>query len=175
MPYNTEANAGMGNYVQQTPLFEIARLQQVDIKSEEFKQLLVQLYQQVNNIALELNSKDTGYYINQEVNISSILYNLTSSNPQNQRPIYRKTFFTGVINAGVNNIPHGLTITATWDFVKILGAAKNTAGGIYIPLPYVSVAATPVQVSVNNVNIVINNASGVVYDSGYITLEFVKF
>ena len=177
MAYNTQQFINTGSYVQQTPLFELNRLQEVNVNSDEFKLLLVQLFQQVNNICVVLNNKDSGFYVPQEFLTGSYLQNpLAPSDPSQQRQIFRFTLFTGTINPGVNVYAHGLTITATWAFVKGQGMATDNTGGNYYPLPWPSAAgATNIEVKVDNTNVTITNNSGITFNQGYIPFEYVKF
>ena len=51
-----------GLYVPTTDVWEVSRIQDIDVNSEEFKLLLVRLYQNINVIALALNQKDSAIY-----------------------------------------------------------------------------------------------------------------
>ena len=51
-----------GAFVPTNLIWDVQQLQSVDVNSPEFKELLVRLYQNINNIALVLNIKDTGMY-----------------------------------------------------------------------------------------------------------------
>jgi nucleoside-triphosphatase THEP1 len=54
--------AGEGSFVQTTQVWDVDEIYSMDIKSPEFKELLVRMYQNLNDIAVVLNTKDTGYY-----------------------------------------------------------------------------------------------------------------
>jgi hypothetical protein len=140
------------------------------------KELVVRLYQNLNNIALALNAKETGFYLNQEFVTSAVYFGLNSSSSDlDLRPEYRLVVDTGDLGAGVKNVPHGLTMDANWQFVKILGAASNSATFVYYPLPYASPAGVNnISVSVTATNVVVTNMSGVTFDKSYVILQYLK-
>lgn len=161
-----------GQFVPTTIIFDVARLQEVDVKSEEFKELLVRLYQTVNSNAIATNIKDTGYYLQQEF-VTGALYFNTNNDFNNLRPVYRKTINTGALGPGVTTIAHGLTVTNTWTWTFINGAATNIGTLVGYPIPYAGSGAD-IQVMVTAANIVITNNSGVVFTNSYIVLEYLK-
>lgn len=174
MAYTTDQRARTGSFVPTTNVWDIGRLFEVDVNSDEFKELLVRLYQNVNNISLVLNTKDTAYYLTKEFNSSMVLFNPLSTNPLDLRTGYRVVINIGALAAGVTNTNHNLAITNTWKFVKINGAASNTATLQYYPLPFAGAAGNNIEVTVNATQVVINNASGVVFTDAYVVLEYVK-
>lgn len=176
MGYNLAMGMNTGSYIQQTPLFELNRLQNVDINSDEFRLLLVQLFQQVNNICIILNTKDSGFYVTQEFATGAFLENpASSSDPSKQRMIFRKTLFTGTINPGVNTYPHGLVVLATWSFIESPGMANDNGGGNYYPLPWASAGGgTNIEVKLDNTNVTITNGTAITFNSGFVIIRYVK-
>lgn len=175
MAYIPDQQINTGNFVTTTQVWDVSRLYEVDIQSPEFKELLVRLYQQINNIALSLNLKDTGYYLLEEFVTSGQLFNATSNDPLQNRPIFRRTVNMGALPAGVTTVAHGLTITAAWRFIKILGAASDTVGFNYYPLPFASAGgATNIEVRVTATNVVVTNNSGIAFTNAIVILEYVK-
>lgn len=175
MAYIPDQRNNTGQFIATTAVFDVGRLYEVEVNSPEFKELIVRLYQQVNNISLSLNTKEFGYYLTEELINSSVYFNPISSNQLELRPEFRLTLDTGVINAGVNLIPHGLTIGATWKFTDIYGAATDNVGFNYLPLPFANVSlAGNIELRVDAVNVIINNASGIVFTSGIVVLEYLK-
>lgn len=174
-PYIPDQQINTGNFVQQTPVFDVSRLYEVEVGSPEFKELIVRLAQQTNNISLVLNNKTSGYYLLEEFITGNNYFNPNSTDPLQLRPVFRKVINIGALNAGVNNRPHGLTIGATWTFTHIYGAVSNFATNNYFPLPFANVTfAGNIELRVDNVNVVINNASGQVFTAGYVILEYLK-
>lgn len=175
MAYVPEQQQNTGNFVSSTQVWDVGRLYEIEVTSPEFKDLLVRLYQQVNNIAVSLNLKDTGYYLLEEFVTSGQLFNPASNDPLQNRPIFRKTVNIGALPAGVTNSPHGLTITNTWRFLKIQGAASDAVGMNYYPLPFASAGgATNIEVRVTATNVVVTNNSGIAFTNAIVVLEYTK-
>jgi len=173
-----------GSFVPTTDIFDVSSIQNSDVNSQEFKEMLtrlfVQLYEKTNNTANVLNNKDTGFHLLEEFNTGSQLFS-TTNNPLTRRPIYRLTVHTGALGAGVTTVAHGLTIGSTWSFVSIYGAASlynaNPALSRYYPVPFADVAgggANNIELYADGTNVVINNNSGVVFTQSYIVLRYVK-
>jgi hypothetical protein len=68
----------IGSFVGTTNVWDVSQLYDVDINSDQFKELLVRLYQTVNNIALALNTKESGYYPLNEFMTGQIYFQNTS-------------------------------------------------------------------------------------------------
>lgn len=170
-----EQQQNTGSYVATTNVWDVSRLYEVEIGSEEFKELIVRLYQNVNNIALVLNTKDSGFYLLEEFLTGQVWFNPADTNPLKTRPVYRRVVNTGALGAGVTTVVHGLTPGNTWTFTKIQGAASNTGTLAYVPLPYAGVGVGNISVDVNSTNVVINNGSGSTFTNSYIILEYLKF
>ena len=175
MAYIPDQQINTGAYVQQTPVFDVSRLYEVEVGSPEFKELIVRLAQQTNNISLVLNDKQSGYYILEEFVNGNKYFNTTSSNQLLLRPEFQKTFNIGALGAGVTTVPHNLTITATWQLTDIQAAASDNIGNNYFPIPFASAGgATNIEIRVNLVNIVITNNSGINFTSCIVTLKYLK-
>jgi hypothetical protein len=166
-----------GSFVQTTQIWDIGQLYEVDVNSEEFKELLVRLHQQINNIAVVLNTKKTAYYLQQTFNNSSQWYNPSSADPNMLRPGYTKVISVGALGAGVTNTAHGITIGAgsTIKFTYIGGAATDSVGLNFYPLPYAGGGAADIQVRVDATNVIITNNSGIVFTSAEIVLEYLEY
>ncbi len=175
MPYIPDQRINTGSFVQQTPIFDVSRLYDVQVNSDEFKELIVALAQQVNNISIALNNKISGYYINEEFVTSALFYNPASSNQLELIPEFRLAINTGPLGAGVTTVPHGLTIGTTWKFVDIYGTANDNIGFNYYPMPFASAGgANNIELRVNATNVVITNNSGVSFTSSNVVLEYTK-
>lgn len=175
MPYIPDQQINTGSFVQTTNVWDLSGIKDVDVTSPEFKELLIRLYQNVNNIAVALNTKDTGYYLLEEFATGRLYFNPASDNPLNLRPSFRKMVNTGALGAGVTTTAHGLPITNTWKFISIVGAASNTGTLVYYPITAGNVGIGNIQVHVTAANVVINNASGVVFTDSMVDLEYLKF
>ncbi len=191
-----------GSFVPTTQIWEQSQIQSVNVNSPEFKNLLVRLYQNINKIALVLNTKETGAYYEQEFVTGSLLYpppanSLSAIAPLApvqpvERQISRKVVNFGALPAaGTKSVPHNLEIGVQWSFLKIYGCATNPSlfttpptpfgvpplGMNYIPLPFVSVrdATGDLELSVDQVNVNITTG-GTDYSDWtitYVILEWV--
>ena len=181
---NPQSN--FGAFVSTTNIWDLPRLQDVDINSPEFKDLLVRLYQNINNIALVLNIKDSGYYDLQEF-INGQLYfpnpALSSTTPQS--PNYRQVFRT-VVNFGplpnsttasvAHNIQISTTLPTNFSFTRIYATATNPNQTSFLPIPYASNTANAnIELSVTNTDVVITTAMDYsMYTTVYCVLEYLK-
>jgi len=175
MSYIPNQRQNTGLFIVSTAVFDVARLYEVDVNSEEFKELLVRLYQNVNNIALALNLKESALYLLEEFNTSAQYFDPATNNQLLLRPQFRSTFNIGAVGAGATTVAHGLTIGSTWIFTDIYGALTDNIGNNYYPLPWASAGgATNIELKVNATNIVITNNSGIAFTSCIVTLEYLK-
>jgi hypothetical protein len=178
--YITDQQNSTGSFVASTSVWDVTQIGSTDVKSPEFKELLVRLYQNVNNIVIALNMKETGMYLQEEFATSAVFFDPTTMNSQlNLRAEFRKLINIGALGAGVTTVAHGLTIGSTWIFTDIYGAASLfdpvPANSNYYPLPWSSAAgATNIELKVNGTNVVITNNSGISFTSCYVILEYVK-
>jgi len=145
---STQEFQRIGSFVPTTNVWEISRLQDVDVNSPEFKDLLVRLYQNVNLISLVLNTKDSGIYSEQTFVTGSVFYPNPTLVRQGRRQVSRVVVDFGALPAaGTKSVAHGLNVGDQWTVVKLYGAATNpTAAGNarrFIPIPYVAVNTDP--------------------------------
>lgn len=172
MAFIPNNNSNLGMFIPTSVILDAQRIQDMDVTSADYQQAQVRLYQAFNNASLAINAREIGYYPTEEFVVGNLYYNPDSTKLSDFRPIFRTTVNTGALGPlgpGVNNRPHGLTPVATWQFVHIYGVACNTGTLAYWPMPNSSIT-----VSVDATNIVITNASGVVFDVSSIVLEYSK-
>jgi hypothetical protein len=175
MAYIPGQQQNTGLFIESTAVFDVSRLYEVDVNSDEFKELLVRLYQNVNNIALALNLKESALYLLEEFNTSAQYFDPATNNQLLLRPQFRRTYNIGAVAAGVTIVAHGLTIGATWIFTDIYGALTDNIVNNYYPLPWASAGgATNIELRVDAANIVITNNSGIAFTSCIVTLEYLK-
>lgn len=163
-----------GSFVPTTYIWDVQQLYSTDVNTPEFKELLVRLYQYINNIATVLNTKDSAFYLLEQFQNSQLWFNPNSSNPNDLRACFRNVFNIGALGAGLTTQLHNLPIDASWKLTKIQGVASNTATLTYLPLPFAGAAGNNIELSVNGTTIIINNNSGVIFTDAYVVLEFVK-
>ncbi len=166
-----------GLFLPTTPMFDVG-----DINDENIKQLIVQLTQSVNNMAIVVNQKDSGLYrLEQFVNGQTYFADpaLTETTPQTPTPrqVYRQVFLTGPLpNAGTLLIPHNIPITNIYTFTRIYGTANDQIGLNYIPIPQAFIGGNIVDLSVDAMNIIIRtNFNATNYTVVYIILEWLPY
>jgi len=174
MAYIQDQQANTGSFLPTTSIFDLGVVQDTAVNSPEFKELLVQLYQNVNNIVLALNSKESGFYLNEEFVTGSVISNPTLTSPLDTIPVFRKVIYTGALGAGVTNTNHNLSVTSTWKWLSIYGAATNSTSLLGYPLPFSSAAGNNIEVTVTSTQVVINNTSGVTFTDSKVILHYTK-
>jgi len=159
-------------------------LRSIDIKSPEFKELLIRLWQTVNEISLVTNMKDTGYYtetefINSQVYFPDPLLTAADNTVPVYRPVYRKVINFGALpNNAVKSVAHGITFTDTTIFTRIYGAASDkTAGRNYLPIPHSSpTLADNILLLADDTHVQIRTGSNrTAFTECYVVLEFLKY
>jgi hypothetical protein len=174
VPYVPDQQINTGSFVPTTNIWDVGRFYEVDIKSPEFKEMIVRLYQNINNISVALNTKDSAFYLTEEFLNGQVYFNPTSSNVLDLRPGFRKLVNIGALGAGIKTVAHGLTVANTWKFTNIAGAASNTATLNYDPLPFAGAAGNNIEVRVDGVNVIVTNNSGATFTDAYVILTYVK-
>lgn len=174
MPYVTGQVTNTGSYVPTTNIWDVSQINAVDVNSPEFKELLVRLYQNVNNIALALNTKDSAFYLLQEFNYGAVYFNPSDPTLNGLRPGYRILINTGALAGGLTTVAHGLTVTNTWTWIKINGAATDSVNLLGYPITYADTGGANISVSVDATNVYINNGSGQVFTNSVVVLEYLK-
>lgn len=169
MAFLNQTTNNQGMFVPEAVIYDTRNILSIDVSSDEFKQLLVRLYQSINNISINLNKKEIALYPLEEINTGVLYYREVPTQFEGLRTVYRTTYQTGALGAGVTNIAHGLTITNQWEFTKIQGVANDPVGFRYYPIPM-----TLLTVSLTATNIVITNGTGINFNTGSIVLEYVK-
>jgi len=173
-----------GAFIQTTQVYDL-NIEQVDVNSAEFKELILRLYQNTNNIINVLNVKDTGLYqlsefVNGQLFFANPALSSTTAQYPEDRQVIRKVLNVGpLLIVGANTFAHGITCTTRTTFTRIYGVAnKTTVPFSYLPLPYVSTVAIGEQISitVDATNVIINTGTTnrSAYNICYIVLEFLQ-
>jgi hypothetical protein len=172
-----------GAFVPTTNVWDVSQLYDVDVTSPAFKELLVRLYQNINNISLVLNLKDTGYYLNQEFVNGQLFfpnpaYNSSTPEDPGFRQVWRLLVNFGALPASATkSVPHGLIVNSGYTFTRIYACASDTTGFNYIPIPYASASGTTnIELSVNATEVTITTASDRSnFNICYVILEYLTF
>lgn len=171
-------NAGL--FVPTTNIWDVASLQSIDVTKPEFKELLIRLYQNINNITLALNLKDSAYYTQQEfLNGQAFFANPNTVNfENNQRQAYRMVINCGALpNIGTISIPHNIDIMPSYTFTRIYGCSSDQTNLSYLPLPYSSSISIANNIELNVDSSYVNITTGTdrsSYVTTYVILEYLK-
>lgn len=180
--YNTQSEPGM--FLETTSLLDVQSIYQMDIKSDQFKQFLVDLRQTIEKMTYSINLKDTGYYPLKEFVCGKVLFpnpTLNSSTPQT--PVWRQVFRqyylwpTNLPNIGTQTMAHGITITDAFTFIRVDGCANQTVPHRYVNIPYVSADVAPnvIELFADATNINMRtNFDATAYNVTYVCLEYIK-
>ena len=171
-----------GAFIQTTQVWDVAQVLEVDVTSPEFKELLVRLYQQINNVANVLNIKDTGQYqlsefVNGQIYFSDPALTSSTALSAQDRQVWRKVINFGALpNTGTKAVAHGITCTATTTFTRIYACASDLTGKNYIPIPYASpVAANAIELKVDGTNVtIITGSNRTNFTITYVILEYLQ-
>lgn len=178
--------SNVGSFVPTTNIWDVQQIYSTDVNSAEFKELLVRLYQNINNISMALNIKDVGYYPIEEFLNGQLFFPSPNLDPNTTegtpfRQVFRTVVDFGTLsNNGVTSIPHNInidTITPSeYSFTRIYGAASKPDQTSFIPIPYSStILAENISLSVTNTDIVITTAQDYSdYTICYIIVEYIK-
>ena len=172
-----------GSFVPTTQIWDVSDIYSTDVKSPEFKELIVRMYQQINTIALVLNTKDTGYYpLFEMVNSQLWFPNTTESSgttPQSEyRQVIRKVLNAGTLpNNATATIAHGITMTTQSRMTRLYGVATDPVNLTYIPLPFAHpTAANNISLSADGTNVYITTGSNrTTYTVCYVVIEYIKY
>lgn len=172
-----------GLFVPTTNVWDVSQLYEVDVNSPQFKELLVRLYQNINNISLALNIKDSGYYITDEFVNGQLFFpnpTLNSSTLANAefRQVFRLVIDFGALpNTAAKVVPHNLAVNIGYTFTRIYATASDTTGFNYIPIPYASSSgADNIQLDVDATNVTITTASDRTnFNVTYVILEYITY
>ncbi len=185
MPEDQQVNTG--SFVATTNIWDVQRIQEVDVKSEEFKELLVRLYQNINNICLALNIKDVGYYSTTEFLNGQLFFPVqTVTDLTEKSQTYRQVFrtvvdFGALPNAGSKSVAHNIAINpaepTTYSFTRIYAAASNgIAQNSFIPIPFASPVLNE-NIKLEVTDTVVTITTGIdrtSYTTCYVILEYIK-
>lgn len=177
MGYIPNIQQNTGFFVPTTNIWDIQKLNEVDVNSQEFKDLLIILYQNINKMAFAVNGRDNGFYYLQELIDNQSWFPIDPTNiSQTPRMNYRTTINFGALpNNGLKSVPHNIAVDGDLSWTRIYGAATDPIALRGIPLPFVSVAGNHIQLDVDAVNVnitTIGNYSS--YTTSYIVLEYLK-
>lgn len=173
-----------GAFIPTTDVFNVSNIDDIDIKSNDFKLFIVRLSQAVNDIANVLNIKDTGIYYEQEFVNGQIWFPL-AGNPNGRnvvpRQVYRRVVNVGALTASAvtttaHNIQFPVNNENEVSFTRIYGVTSDTTNFVYKPIPNASAtAADIIEVSVDQTNVYVTAGANITtFDTTYVILEYLK-
>ena len=168
----------LGSFISTTFVLDVARLEDIDVQSPEFKELLVRLYQDLNRMLFSLNRKISGNYGLSQFVTGSLWFPSTSSTSVanvTYRPETRVVINFGTLpDTTTKSLAHGINCNKGVSFTRIYGAATDPVGFNYIPLPYASpTLVNNIELKVDATNVtVITGSNRTAFTTTYIVLEF---
>lgn len=168
----------LGSFISTTFVLDVARLEDIDVQSPEFKELLVRLYQDLNRMLFSLNRKISGNYGLSQFVTGSLWFPSTAATSVanvTYRPETRIVINFGTLpNTGTKSVAHGINCNSGVSFTRIYGTATDPVGFHYIPLPYASpTLVNNIELKVDATNVtVITGSNRTAFTTTYIVLEF---
>lgn len=171
-----------GFLIPTTDVWNVSEVYEVDLTSEAFRDLIVRLYQNLNNMALSVNVRDAGYYdtkqfLNGQVFFPNPTLTADASTAAQYRAVYRKVINFGALpNTAAKTVAHGITCSAKTSFTRIYGVANDQVALSYLPLPFASpTLANNISLEVDAANVTITTGSNrTAYTLTYVVLEYLQ-
>ncbi len=158
------ATSSFGSFVPTTFIWEIQQIQSSNI-DPNLKETLIRPYQNINQMAIVLNTKDSAMYVQEEFINGQVYFpnpalnSTTPGNPQ-MRQVFRKVIDFGALpNAAAKSVAHGIQQPA-WLMTRMYATATDLTAQAYIPVPFASTIAVNQNISLEctATNVVITTA-----------------
>ena len=156
---------------------DITSLSSID---PNLKDVLIKLYRNLNIMALAINYKESGMYMDTERYINSSLFSDqqdTNEGPNlSPRPIYRTVIDIGALpNSTFTTVAHDIEIIAGYRFIGIFGGASKVDGSSFIPLGQSSSTANEnIKIEVTATDVITTTTKDYSAYFGLIILMYVK-
>jgi len=132
------SNQAKGIFVPTTRLLSLTRIYDMNPDTREFKDLLINLSRNINNIATILNKKTNGIHpLVEFLSGNTFFPNPAYSSKSNNSPVYRSEY-RKVINFGAlpnvastKSVAHKLNFNSKTVFTGIYGTASDTTSNKY--------------------------------------------
>lgn len=147
--------------------------------SEPLEELLVRMYQNLNQMSIAINLKDSSYYTTQEFVNNQQFFSPTGTDQTAYRDAFRMTVDFGALPAaGAKTVAHGIGPSSAYIATRIYGAATKPSTINWIPIPYVSATlmADNLQLDVDatNVTITTGGTDYSLYTKCIVVIEYIK-
>ncbi len=157
-----------------TPLFDVLEAIDISTNSDEFKQLVIRLAQQVNNQAIRLNEKDHGILSLESYGCCKQIFPEIVGG--NLRGIARTMIDFGALpNAATKVVAHNITTNADTRWTYIYAVATNSLNQDGVPIPFADAGGVTgnIQLRVTNTFVEIQTTTNwTAYDKTYVYLEY---
>lgn len=184
-------SAQYGAFIPTNFLFDAQQLNEVKNIDPLLRELLVKLYQNINQMALITNISDKGQYaVSEFVNGQQWFPNpantsATAAVPTNRQVCRYVVNFGALPNTATKQATTQIILTTGYRFTRIYGCASDPVNFRYIPLPYSSATAVAsnIELFVDSVVVgpnrfarvnVITGANYSAFTTTYIVLEYIK-
>lgn len=143
--------SSFGSFVPTTFIWEIQQIQSSNI-DPNLKEILVKLYQNLNQMAIVLNTKDSAMYVEQEFINGQVFFpnpslSSTTVNAPQMRQVFRKVINFGALpNAATKDVAHNIS-QPDWLMTRMYGVASDLDVPAYIPIPFASTVAVNQNIS----------------------------
>lgn len=179
MAYITSQRQNTGNYVATTDLWDVSRILQVDVTSAEFKELLVNLTQNIEAVIAVLNNKSNGIFPLESFLSGNQYFNPSDPSPLAQRPSYLKLVNFGALpNATDKSVPHGIDVTTTTTWITIRACGTDHVNRLGYPIPNDTNSSTgggaAIDVDATNVTITVD-ADLTAFTTTIVLLEYLTY
>lgn len=170
------------SFVPTTNFWDPGQIQDMSVNSQDFKDLIIRLYENINIISTVINAKESGFYDriewlnNQKFFCDPLLTSATTTEPE-FRAVFRKVIDFGALpNTATKTVAHQLDVVEPWSFTRIYAtASKQTAPLSYIPIPYASTLGDHIELFVDDTNVSIRTLSDwTAWTKCYVILEYIK-
>jgi len=171
----------LGAFVGTTNVWDVSEIYNKEGLSEPLKELLVRLYQNLNNMSVLLNLKETGYYPMQEFVTSSQYFPNPTINDSQTTAVYRQVYrmtvnFGALPNATTKSVAHNIPVMNGYSFTRCYAMATNPATLTSLPIPYAALTLNQnIQISADQTNVtIITGIDYSAYTTTYVVLEYIK-
>jgi hypothetical protein len=173
---------GESFYLPTTQIWDVASIESMDVTSQDFKELIIRLYQNLNLMANAINSKEYALYdtlegSNGQMFFPNPAYTPTTNMAPNWRPVYRTVVNFGALpNTATKNVAHNLVINPSFSCTRLYGCATDPVNKVFLPLPFSSpVLVDNILLQADNTNVTVTTGIDYsMYDVTYIVLEYIK-
>jgi hypothetical protein len=173
-----------GLFIPTTQVWDTSEIYEAKGVSEDLRELLVRMYQNLNNMAMAVNKKDTGIYPTDEfvcgqVYFSNPAYDSSTSTTPVLRQVYRKVINFGTLPTAAEvtkTALHGIAADTIHSITRLYGGSTDPVNKFYIALPCVANAGNNIALWADNTRVVINafGTDRSTYTLTYVVMEYIK-